>query len=471
MSADRFDLIVIGAGPGGYVAAIRAAQHGLKVACVEKRATLGGTCLNVGCIPSKSLLHATHLYQQARGGHLARFGIRVPEVGLDLDAMRAEKDKAVAELTGGIQGLFVRNKVRHVHGTARLMGTGRVVVALVAGGEQVLEATDILIATGSDVTPLPGLVPDGDRIITSTGALELVSIPEHLVVLGAGFIGLEMGSIYKRLGSAVTVLEMADRIAPGLDAELAQAAQRLLSRQGLKIITETKLLSADKPAAGGLVLEVAPVAGGPSARIQADRLLLAAGRRPYTAGLGLEAVGITPDARGRIPVDHDFRTKVPGLWAIGDVVEGPMLAHKAEEEGIACADTIAGRTGFIDHALIPSVMYTEPEVASVGRSEEELKAAGVAYKVGKFPFAANSRAKANRETDGFVKLLAAREDGRVLGVHIIGAMAGTMIAQATQAMAFGANAEDIALTCHAHPTHAEALKEAAMAAFGKPIHL
>ncbi|MFV3073507.1 dihydrolipoyl dehydrogenase [Niveispirillum fermenti] len=466
----RYDLVVIGAGPGGYVAAIRAAQNGLRVACVEKRATLGGTCLNVGCIPSKSLLHASHLYAQARGGHMARFGIRLPEVGLDLDAMRAEKDKAVSELTGGIQGLFRKNKVERVEGTGRIPGPGRVAVALADGGERVLETAEILIATGSEVMPLPGVAVDGDRIVTSTEALDLPSVPGRLVVLGAGFIGLEMGSIYSRLGSAVTVLDMADRIAPGLDGEVADAAHRLLVRQGLAIRTGTRLVSVETPAAGGVVLTVAPVAGGATERIEADRLLLAAGRRPLTAGLGLEDVGIALDARGRIPVDGEFRTKVPGIRAIGDVVEGPMLAHKAEEEAIACADAIAGRTGFVDHALIPSVMYTDPEVASIGQTEEALKQAGTRYTAGRFPFAANSRAKANRETDGFVKVLAG-DDGRVLGVHIIGALAGTMIAQATQAMAFGATAEDIALTCHAHPTHAEALKEAAMAAIGKPIHM
>ena len=465
MANPEFDVVIIGGGPGGYVGAIRAAQHGLKVACVEKRAALGGTCLNVGCIPSKALLNGSHLYEELAGGHLAKFGVKADNVSFDLSALLGEKDKAVSELTGGIAMLFKKNKVEWIKGEASFIDAKSVKV-----GDRTITAKNFVIATGSEVALLPGMTPDGEVIVTSTEALNLQKVPEHLVVIGGGYIGLEMGSVWRRLGAKVTVVEYAPRIVPAMDIEVANAFAKILTKQGLVLKTATKVVSVERTGAGATVT-VEPAAGGPAETITADVVLLSIGRRPNTDGLNLAATGLTLDAKGRIPIGHDFATKVPGIWAIGDVVEGPMLAHKAEDEGLACTDNIAGLAGYVNHDVIPAVVYTHPEVGTVGKTEEELKAAGIAYKVGKFLFAANSRAKTNRDTDGFVKVLADAKTDRVLGVHIIGAMAGTMIAQAAQAMEFGASSEDIALTCHAHPTHSEALKEAAMAVTGKAIHM
>lgn len=459
-----FDVVVIGAGPGGYVAAIRAAQHGLKVASIEKRDTLGGVCLNIGCIPSKALLNGSALYEEAHSGGLAKFGVKLGTVELDLPQMLAEKDKVVKELTDGIAFLFKKNKVEWIKGAASFIDAKSVKV-----GDRTITAKNFIIATGSEVANLPGIEPDGDVIITSTEALALPKVPAHLVVIGGGYIGLEMGSVWGRLGSKVTVVEYADRIVPAMDIEVATAFARVLKKQGMTIKTATKVTAVKRKGKGATVT-VEPAAGGAAETIDADIVLLSIGRRPNTDGLNLEATGLTTD-RGRIMVNGDFSTAVRGIWAIGDVVPGPMLAHKAEDEGIACADNIAGLNGHVNHDVIPAVVYTHPEVASVGKTEEELKAAGVAYKAGKFPFAANSRAKANRDTEGFVKVLADAATDRVLGVHIIGAMAGTMIAEAALAMEFGASSEDIAATCHAHPTHPEALKEAAMAVTGKAIHV
>ncbi|WP_303810791.1 dihydrolipoyl dehydrogenase [Sandarakinorhabdus limnophila] len=465
MANPEFDVVIIGGGPGGYVGAIRAAQHGLKVACVEKRAALGGTCLNVGCIPSKALLNGSHLYEELAGGHLAKFGVKADNVSFDLSALLGEKDKAVSELTGGIAMLFKKNKVEWIKGEASFIDVKSVKV-----GDRTITAKNFVIATGSEVALLPGMTPDGEVIVTSTEALNLQNVPEHLVVIGGGYIGLELGSVWRRLGAKVTVVEYAPRIVPAMDIEVANAFAKILTKQGLVLKTATKVVSVEQTGAGATVT-VEPAAGGPAETITADVVLLSIGRRPNTDGLNLAATGLTLDAKGRIPIGHDFATKVPGIWAIGDVVEGPMLAHKAEDEGLACTDNIAGLAGYVNHDVIPAVVYTHPEVGTVGKTEEELKAAGIAYKVGKFLFAANSRAKTNRDTDGFVKVLADAKTDRVLGVHIIGAMAGTMIAQAAQAMEFGASSEDIALTCHAHPTHSEALKEAAMAVTGKAIHM
>jgi len=464
MADPEFDVVVIGAGPGGYVAAIRAAQHGLKVACIEKRDRLGGTCLNVGCIPSKALLHGSEFYEEAHSGALAKFGVKLGKVELDLPALLGEKDKAVKELTDGIAFLFKKNKVEWVKGEAHFIDAKSVEVE-----GRVLTAKNFIIATGSEVALLPSMTPDGEVIVTSTEALSLDKVPGHFVVIGGGYIGLEMGSVWRRLGAKVTVIEYAERIVPAMDVEVAQAFSKVLKKQGFEIRTSTKVTSVARKGAGAVVT-VEPAAGGAATEIEADIVLLSIGRRPNTDGLNIEATGLSLD-RGRIMVNHDFSTPVPGIWAIGDVVPGPMLAHKAEDEGLACADNIAGLTGYVNHDVIPAVVYTQPEVATVGKTEEELKAAGIAYKVGKFPFAANSRAKANRDTEGFVKVLADATTDRVLGVHIIGSMAGTMIAEAAIAMEFGASSEDIAMTCHAHPTHPEALKEAAMAVTGKPIHM
>ena len=459
-----YDCIVVGGGPGGYVAAIRAAQNGLRTACVEKRATLGGTCLNVGCIPSKALLHASELYEHARDGSLTKFGLKFTGVELDWPQMQAEKDKAVKELTGGVAFLFKKYKVEWVQGSAAFVDAHTLAV-----GDKRITADNIVIATGSEVMTLPGMELDGEVIVSSTEALSFKSIPEHLVVIGGGYIGLEMGSVYRRLGAKVTVLEYAPRIVPAMDVEVATEFAKILSKQGLNLRTSTKVTGVTRDGAGAVVT-VEPAGGGAAEAIACSHVLVAVGRRKNVDALNLDAIGLKLE-RGGIPVDtHSFKTSVPGVWAIGDVIDGPMLAHKAEDEGLAVADNIAGKVGIVNHAVIPAVVYTQPEVGTVGQSEEELKAAGIAYKVGKFPFLANSRAKTNRETDGFVKVLADATTDRVLGVHMIGVLAGTMIAQAAQAMEFGAASEDIALTCHAHPTHSEALKEAAMAVTGKPIH-
>ncbi len=466
-----FDVVVIGAGPGGYVAAIRAAQLGLKTACIEARETLGGTCLNVGCIPSKALLHASHFYEEASGGHLAKFGISFKGVSLDVKTMLAEKDKAVKELTGGIEFLFKKNKVEWLKGYGRFKDKNTLEVVDATGKIlRTVTTKNIIIATGSEVASLPTVKIDGVRVITSTEALALEKVPEHLVVIGGGYIGLEMGSVWRRLGAKVTVVEYMDRITPAMDIEVAKEFQKILVKQGMVIKTGTKVLEVKTDKKGATVI-VEPAAGGAREEIKADIVLMSIGRKPYTDGLNLQAAGLQTDERGRIAINHDFSTAVSSIYAIGDCVPGPMLAHKAEDEGYAAAECIAGLNGAVNHDVIPAVVYTMPEVATVGKTEEELKAAGVEYKVGKFPFMANSRAKTNRDTDGFVKILADKKTDRVLGVHIIGTMAGTMIAQAAQAMEFGASAEDIALTCHAHPTHSEAMKEAALAAYDKPIHM
>ena len=465
MAEFDFDVIVIGAGPGGYVAAIRAAQLGLKTACVESRETLGGTCLNVGCIPSKALLHASELFEEASHGTLAKFGVKLGSVELDLDTMHAEKAKAVKELTGGIAFLFKKNKVEWLKGHAAFTGPNSIDVA-----GKGYTAKNIIVATGSSVTPLPGVAIDNEVVIDSTGALALPNVPEHLVVIGGGVIGLELGSVWKRLGAKVTVVEYLDEILPGMDGEIRTEARKIFKRQGFEIRTSTKVTGVARNGSGATVT-VEPAAGGTAEMINADVVLVSIGRRPNTEGLALERAGVQVNNRGQIEVDHDFRTKVPSVWAIGDVTPGPMLAHKAEDEGIAAAENIAGQTGIVNHEVIPSVVYTHPEIAGVGRTEDELKAAGVEVKVGKFPFIANSRAKTNRDVDGFVKVVADARTDRVLGVHIISSLAGTMIAQAAQAMEFGATSEDIAYTCHAHPTHSEALKEAAMAVTGLPIHI
>lgn len=465
-----YDVLVIGAGPGGYVAAIRAAQLGLKTACVESRATLGGTCLNVGCIPSKALLHGSELFEEAAGGHFATWGITATPT-LDLSKMMAEKTKAVGELTGGIEFLFKKNKVTWLKGHAAFEDAHTVNVA----GEKVT-AKDIVIATGSSVTPLPGVTVDNaaKRIVDSTGALDLDEVPEHLVVIGGGVIGLELGSVWRRLGAKVTVVEFLDQLLPGMDGEVRKEAQKIFKKQGMEMMLGHKVTGAEVKGKT-VTLTVEPAAGGEAKTVVASHVLVAIGRRPNTEGLALDKAGLSLNNRSQIDIDHDFRTAVRdehgGIWAIGDVVPGPMLAHKAEDEGIAVAENIAGLTGIVNHDVIPSVVYTAPEIAGVGISEEQAKEKGLAVKVGKFPMMANSRAKANRDTDGFVKVIADAATDRVVGVWMINSLAGTMIAQAAQAMEFGATSEDIAYTCHAHPTHAEAFKEAAMAVTGKPIHM
>ncbi|QDH34567.1 dihydrolipoyl dehydrogenase [Porphyrobacter sp. YT40] len=466
MSEFDYDVLIIGAGPGGYVAAIRAAQLGLKTACVESRETLGGTCLNVGCIPSKALLHGSELFEEAAGGHFATWGITATPT-LDLGKMMAEKTKAVGELTGGIEFLFKKNKVTWLKGHAAFEDAHTVDVA----GQKVT-AKDIVIATGSSVTPLPGVTVDnaGKRIVDSTGALDLDEVPEHLVVIGGGVIGLELGSVWRRLGAKVTVVEFLDQLLPGMDGEVRKEAQKIFKKQGMEMMLGHKVTGATVEGTG-VNLTVEPAAGGEAKTIAASHVLVAIGRRPNTEGLALEKAGLSTNNRGQIEIDHDFRTSVDGIWAIGDVVPGPMLAHKAEDEGIAVAENIAGQTGIVNHDVIPSVVYTAPEIAGVGLTEEQAKERGLAVKVGKFPMMANSRAKANRDTDGFVKVIADAATDRVVGVWMINSLAGTMIAQAAQAMEFGATSEDIAYTCHAHPTHAEAFKEAAMAVTGKPIHM
>jgi dihydrolipoamide dehydrogenase len=469
MAEHDYDLIVIGAGPGGYVAAIRAAQLGLKTACVESRETLGGTCLNVGCIPSKALLHASEIFHEAQSGSLAKFGIDFKGVSLNLDQMHAEKAKAVGELTGGVEFLFKKNKVDWLKGHAAFTSANSVDVA----GKS-YTAKNIMIATGSSVMPLPGVEIDQKVIVDSTGALALPRVPKHMVVIGGGVIGLELGSVWLRLGAQVTVVEYLDQILPGMDGEVRKEAAKIFKKQGFNIRTGTKVTGA-KVKGATATLTVEPSGGGASETIEADCVLVAIGRRANTDGLALDKAGLTLNARGQIEIGHDFQTNVSGIYAVGDVCPGPMLAHKAEDEGIAAAEFVAGLTGIVNHDVIPGVVYTYPEIASVGLTEEEAKekaaASGGEVKVGKFPMMANSRAKTNRDTDGFVKVIADAKTDRVLGVHIIASIAGAMIAEACTAMEFGATSEDIAYTCHAHPTHAEALKEAAMAVTGKPIHM
>ncbi|MFQ3666930.1 MAG: dihydrolipoyl dehydrogenase [Sphingomonadaceae bacterium] len=460
-----YDVLVIGGGPGGYVAAIRAAQLGLRVACAEKRATLGGTCLNVGCIPSKALLHASELYDEAASGALAKFGIGIKGVELDLATMRKEKDKAVKELTGGVAFLFRKNKVTWLKGEAAFESPGRVRV-----GEETVTADHVVIATGSEVAFPPGLAADGEVVITSTEALDLKAVPKHLVVVGGGYIGLEMGSVWRRLGARVTVVEYMPSIVPAMDADIAAEFAKILKRQGMVLRTGTKVTAIARKGKTATV-SIAPAEGGESETLEADCVLLAVGRRPNTDGLALAKAGVETNDRGQIPVDSRFRTNVAHIRAIGDVIPGPMLAHKAMDEGHAVAEWIAGRTGHVNPAVIPAVVYTMPEAASVGLTEAEAKARGHEVRVGSFPFLANSRAKTNRDTEGFVKIIADAATDRVLGVHILNRMAGTMIAQAAQAMEFGASSEDIALTCHAHPTHSEAMKEAAIAVRGPALHI
>jgi dihydrolipoamide dehydrogenase len=465
-----YDLIVIGTGPGGYVCAIRAAQLGLKTAVVEKDRTFGGTCLNVGCIPSKALLQSSHLFEQA-GHDLGVHGIVLGPPKLDFAQLMKRKNEVVEATTKGVAFLFRKNKVTAFQGSGRIDKAGSVVVLGEDGAvKDTLSAKHILIASGSEVTPLPGVAVDEKKIVSSTGALELAEVPRHLVVVGAGIIGLELGSVWRRLGSEVTVVEFLDRITPGVDDEITKQFQRSLARQGLKFKLNSKVTKAETTDSG-VSLTVEPAKGGAAETLQADIVLVCIGRRPLVEGLGLDKLGVKLTDHGRIAVDGHFQTSVPGIYAIGDVIDGPMLAHKAMEDGIACVETIAGQKGHVDWNLVPSVIYTQPEVAWVGKTEEQLKAAGVAYKVGKYPFTADPRSRANGATEGFVKVLADKTTDKVLGIHVMGAEAGTMIAEAVMAMEFSASAEDIGRVCHAHPTVNEATKEAALAAWDKPIHL
>jgi dihydrolipoamide dehydrogenase len=463
-----YDLIVIGSGPGGYVCAIRAAQLGLKVAVVEKDKTFGGTCLNVGCIPSKAMLHASELYEET--AHLfPKMGIKVGQPELDLPAMMKFKDEGVEGNVKGVAFLFKKNKIETFQGAGRIAAPGKVEVKA-DGRSETLEGKAIVIATGSDVARLRGIDIDEKRIVSSTGALVLGEVPQRLLIVGAGVIGLELGSVWRRLGSQVVVVEFLDRILPGMDSEVCRQFQRLLERQGMTFKLSSKVTGVDT-SNSKLKATVEPAAGGAAETIDADVVLVSIGRVPFTEGLGLEDAGVKKDNKGRVIVDAHFATNVPGVYAIGDVIAGPMLAHKAEEEGVAVAELLAGQAGHVNYDVIPNVVYTFPEIASVGKSEDELKAAGVAYNVGKFPFTANGRAKVNHQTDGFVKILADAKTDRVLGVHIMGADAGNMIAEAAVAMEFGAASEDIARTCHAHPTLSEAVKEAALAVNKRAINM
>ena len=470
MSEDTYDVIFIGGGPGGYAGAIKAAQLGLKTACVEGRGSLGGTCLNVGCIPSKALLESTHLYAEAAHS-FASHGIKIDKPALDLKAMLGRKDEVVASLTQGVEGLFKKYKVTYVKGWARIAGAGQVAVKLDGGEEDELATDAIVIATGSDVAPLAGIEIDEKAIVSSTGALTLKKVPKHLAVVGGGYIGLEMASVWGRLGAEITVVEFLDRITPGMDKELSRHLQRALEKQGMTFRLKTKVTGAKK-LKGGIQLTLEPADGGEEEKLKADVVLVSIGRRPFTDGLGLEAAGVTVDNRGFVPVDGDFQTNVTGIFAIGDVLpERPMLAHKAEEEGVCVAELLAGLSAHVNYGAIPGVVYTWPEVAAVGQSEEELKSAGVAYKKGRFPFTANSRARANGDAEGFVKILADAASDRILGAHVIGPDAGTMIAELVLAMEFEGASEDIGRTCHAHPTLNEAVKQAALAVTGKPINM
>ncbi len=459
-----FDLIVIGAGPGGYVCALRAAQLGLSVACAEKRATLGGTCLNVGCIPSKALLQSSENYA-ALTHDFAAHGITAGATTLDLARMQARKAEVVGANVKGVEFLFRKNKITWLKGEATIPAPGRVAVA---GTEY--QTKHIVIATGSESTPLPGVAVDEQRIVSSTGGLELTAIPRHLVVIGGGYIGLELGSVWRRLGAEVTVVEFLDRIVPTMDGEVAQSFQRILARQGMKFRLGTKVTAAATTETG-VALTLEPAKGGTPETLEADIVLVAVGRRAVTAGLGLEALGVARDDRGRSVTDAHYATNIPGISALGDVIAGPMLAHKAEDEGVALAERLAGQAGHVNYDVIPGIVYTWPEVAAVGRTEEELKAAGIAYRIGKFPFTANGRARALGDTDGFVKILADAATDRLLGAHIIGPDAGTLIAELATAMEFGASAEDVARICHAHPTLSEAVKEAALAVDGRALHI
>lgn len=460
--SETFDVVIIGGGPGGYNCATRCGQLGLKVALIEKRDKLGGTCLNVGCIPSKAMLHASELYETA-AKDFAGLGIEVTGLKVNLDNMLKQKADAVSGLTAGVAYIMKKNKVTVFNGTGRIDGPGRVIVSG-AAGDQVLETKNIVIATGSEPTPLLGVEIDEDRVVSSTGGLSLKTIPKRMIVIGAGIIGLELGSVWRRLGSEVTVVEYLDRILPGADGEVAKQAQRIFTKQGIDFKLGMKVTGVEK-LKSKLKLSMQPAAGGDAETLDADIVLLAIGRRPYTQGLGLETVGVVPDRRGMIANEH-YKTSAPGVWVVGDVTTGPMLAHKAEDEGVACAELIAGKAGHVNYDIIPGVVYTKPEIAWVGKTEEELKAAGIAYKAGKFPFSANSRAKTNHDTDGFVKILADATTDQILGAHLIGVGVGEMVAEICVAMEFGASSEDIARTCHAHPTLTEAVRQAAMAVEG-----
>lgn len=466
-----YDVVVIGSGPGGYVCAIKAAQLGLKVAVVEKRETFGGTCLNIGCIPSKALLHASEMFAEA-GHSFDALGVEIPAPRLNLGKMMAHKDTTVSANVAGVAFLFKKNKIDSFRGVGKVVAAGKVAVVAEDGATQEIETKNIVIATGSDVAGIPGVEVDIDEkvIVSSTGALSLGKVPEHLVVVGGGVIGLELGSVWARLGAKVTVVEFLDTILGGMDGEVAKQFQRLLGKQGFTFKLGSRVTGVKK-AKNGASVTFEPVKGGDAETIEADAVLIATGRKPYTEGLGLKEAGVELDERGRVRTDGQLRTNVAGIYAIGDVVVGPMLAHKAEDEGVAVAEIIAGQAGHVNYDVIPGVVYTSPEVASVGKTEEELKKAGVAYKSGKFPFTANGRARAMQHTDGFVKVLADKETDRVLGVHIVGFGAGEMIHEATVLMEFGGSSEDLARTCHAHPTMSEAVKEAALATFFKPIHI
>ncbi|MEX0923602.1 MAG: dihydrolipoyl dehydrogenase [Rhodovibrionaceae bacterium] len=464
MSDASYDVVVIGSGPGGYVAAIRCAQLGLKTACVEKRETLGGTCLNVGCIPSKALLQASERYEEAEK-HLGAFGVKVGKVSLDLKTMLGHKDKVVEANVKGVEFLFKKNKIDWLKGEGKISGPGEVTV-----GKDKVKAKSIVIATGSDHLELPGVPVDEKRIVSSTGALDLAKVPKHMVVVGGGYIGLEMGSVWQRLGAKVTVVEFLDRLVPGMDHEIGKQFQKILGRQGMEFKLSTKVTGA-KTTKTGVTLTVEPAKGGDSEQIDCDVVLVAIGRKPFTEGLGLKEAGVELDDRGRVKVDKGYKTSVEGIYAIGDVIEGPMLAHKAEEEGIALAENLAGQHGHVNYETVPGIVYTWPEVATVGKTEEQLKEAGVDYKVGKFPFTANARARAANATDGFVKILADAKTDRVLGCHILGPDAGTLIHEVVMAMEFGGSAEDVGRAFHGHPTLNEAVKEAALAVAKRPIHI
>eukprot|EP01084_Bolivina_argentea_P121487 215289_1 len=469
-SGDPFDVVVVGGGPGGYVAAIKAGQLGLKTACVEGRGALGGTCLNVGCIPSKALLHSSHLYHQAKHD-FGKFGISTGEVSMDVDKMMKNKETIVSGLTGGIEFLCKKYGVEYVKGYGSLASPTEVAVNLTEGGTRSLATKNIVLATGSEVTPLAPVPVDnaGGRIIDSTGALELKEVPKSMAVIGAGVIGLEMGSVWSRLGTKVTAIEFLDKACPTMDQEITKAFTRILKKQGIKFKFNTKV-TASEVSANGVTLTHEPSKGGASNTMDVDVVLVATGRRPYTEGLGLDALNIKTDKLGRIEVNDKFQTSLPSVFAIGDCISGPMLAHKAEEEGMACVENLAGFTGHVNYDAIPGVIYTHPEIASIGKTEEELKEAGIEYNKGSFPFSANSRARCVNDFEGMIKILADKESDRLLGVHIIGPNAGEMIAEAGLAMEYGASSEDVARTCHAHPTLSEAFKEACMATYDKPIH-